>query len=186
MRRTLGTLVSALLLVACDGTPGARLGTYAVTATMVQNTCGTQVGDYAASATFNVVLSLDRGVLSWTPTGATSATGAYDSSTHAFRLDQTTSTQAVAPNRAYQTPGCIIDRVDSVAGTIAIAGDAGTTQLTDVDAGPLAGAFTADETIGYGSEAGSDCTPVVGVNPGQVLALPCTITYHMTATRTGP
>jgi hypothetical protein len=94
----------------------------------------------------------------------------------------------VAPSASSQTPGCTVDRLDAVQGTLAWtgAGDAGASQAADHDAGATVMSFTAIETIAYGARPGNDCRTIIGVQPGQVLALPCSVTYRMVATRTGP
>jgi len=187
MLRTSLTIVFALLLSACDeGTEGERLGVFSVRATRSQNGCGAQRGAKLASATFDVTLSVQRGVLSWKPTGATAASGTFDVFQRTFRLSLENDIVAIAADRRIEYPGCVLRRSDVIEGVVSATAntlDGGLTQ--GADAGSSITGFRATETIAYGASSG-DCAPIVGAAEGQLLALPCTVSYQMEATRTGP
>lgn len=187
MLRTAIAVVFALVLSACDdGTEGERLGTFSVRATRTQNGCGVQRGAKLASAEFDVALSVQRGVLQWTPTGATAASGTFDVYQRTFRLSLETDIAAIAADRRIEYPGCVLRRNDVIEGVVSATAntlDGGITQGTD--AGSSITGFRATETIAYGTSSG-DCDPIIGAAEGQLLALPCTVSYQMEATRTGP
>lgn len=187
MRRTSAALLSALLLSGCnEATEGERLGTFTVRATRTQNGCGAQMGAKLPSAEFDVTLSVQRGVLRWSPDGASSAMGTFDVFGRTFRLSLETDIVARAADRRIEYPGCVLRRNDVIEGVVSSApngADGGASQ--GVDAGSTVTGFRATETIAYGV-AGGDCRPLVGAAEGQVLALPCVVTYDMTATRSGP
>lgn len=187
MRRWSVVLLSTLLLSGCDDTTeGERLGTFTVRATRTQNGCGAQMGAKLPSAQFDVTLSLQRGALRWTPVGATSATGTFDVFQRTFRLSLETDIVARAADRRLDYPGCVLRRNDVIEGVVSStpnAIDAGSSQ--GADAGSTVTSFRATETIAYGVASG-DCAPVVGAAEGQVLALPCVVSYQMDATRSGP
>ena len=190
MRRVLGLLLSSVLLGGCDeASEGERLGLYSVLATRTQNTCGAQMSGKLQSARFNVVLSLQQGVLRWTPTGATTASGSFNVFDGTFRIAIEASTQMIAANRQRQIPGCVLRRVDLIEGVVRASADAGASTSVDAstnaDAGTVVTGFQAQETIAYGTESG-DCTSLIGVGEGQSLALPCVVGYQMDAARIGP
>ncbi len=187
MLRTSIAVVFALLLSACDeGTEGERLGTFSVRATRTQNGCGAQRGAKLASAEFDVTLSVQRGVLQWKPVGAVSASGTFDVFTRAFRLSLENDIVAIAADRRVEYPGCVLRRNDVIEGVVSAAPNAPDGGLAQgADAGSSITGFRATETIAYGTASG-DCAPVIGAAEGQLLALPCTVSYDMQATRTGP
>lgn len=187
MRRALFVGLSALYLFSCnDGSDGERLGTFTVLATRTRDACGAQMGAEVARAEYDVVLSVNRGLLQWRRVGGASATGSFDVYQRSFRLSQEQDIQAIQADRRYAYPGCVLRRNDVMEGLVsatANGADAGLSQ--GADAGSTISGFRGTETIVYGTQSG-DCSPLIGATEGQVLALPCSMTYEITATRTGP
>lgn len=189
MRRALALLLSTIVPGACvEATEGERLGLYSVLATRTTNTCGAQLSGKLPSARFNVALSLQRGVLRWTPQGTEGATGSFDVYQGTFRIAVEASTLRIAPDRRREIVGCVLRRVDLIEGSVTMSADGGVGSndaSSNIDAGTVIGGFRAQETIAYGTESG-DCTPLIGVGEGQAFALPCQVGYQLEATRIGP
>ena len=184
MRRSVGLVLSVILLGGCnDAEQGERIGLFSVLATRTQNSCGAQLSGKRSSARFNVVLSLQQGVLRWTPEGASTATGTFDVYPGTFRISLEESSERIAPDRRREIAGCVLRRVDVIEGSLRAVADAGV--QSDPDAGSRVVGFTAQETIAYGVESG-DCGALLGVGQGQALALPCVVGYQLDATRVGP
>lgn len=181
------------------GSTGDDLGTYDITLTMTANTCGAQYGGFQPSASFDATLSARSGTLRWRPTGAAESVGSVHGTT-SFRLSLQSDEQVIAPDRRYEYPGCVLRRSDVIEAVFTTASpDAGSAGAdggqsdggadvgadASVDAGWAAtvSGFTGTESIVLGQVEGTDCRPMVGAGNGQVNALPCTVSYAISARR---
>lgn len=183
-------LLACALLLGCDSGPSVGLGRFHVVATRGANTCGAQALALQATVEFDVELKVGEGTIRWTPSGADSATGSWSASLRAFRVMQESDIVAWAADRRTGRAGCTIRRADVVEGSVtfddadaSVASDA--SAQGDGGAAPVARSFTATETIVYGATPGSDCAAAVGAGDGQFNAMPCNVTYTLTARRTG-
>lgn len=176
---------SALVLASCNKTQNdsGKIGTFDVVATQADNTCGpqwssNQQGRYA------VDLLVQTDLFTWRPIGGDEGTGVYDPATGAFRV-QTQSSQVVRESDARTgVVGCTINRVELVQGTIDLGrGDAGVAPdaVQDVGVSPevVHMNFDATHTVYFAASAGSDCARLVGVEAGQLLAIPCSYSSRL-------
>ncbi len=202
-RAALGSVMVLLASMApsagCDlGGAGDDLGTYEVTLTMTANTCGPQYGAFESRVQFDAALSARSGTLRWRPSGAAESVGSV-SGTRSFRVALQSDEQVLPADRRYDYPGCVLRRSDVIEAVFTAASpDAG----SDVDGGqPDGGAdggadasvdagwaatvsgFTGSESIVLGQVEGTDCRPMVGAGAGQVSALPCMVSYALSARR---
>jgi len=190
-RVVLGLLV---VLAACDP-PGdsGSLGTFDVTATLTSNTCGPQADGFQSAVSFPAEIRVRQGLVHWIPQNSNDTVGTYDLGTGAFRLELDESIQRLAPDRAHQFPGCVIDRADVIQGILGLQGpDGGTipgldagTSVNISDGGQSADAtattpriqFTGTQTIVFASDPSGDCSALIGGASGTYTTLPCTVTY---------
>lgn len=189
-------LASMLPSTGCDlGEPGEDLGTYDITLAMTQNSCGAQYGGFPSRVQFSSVLSSRSGVLRWKPENATEVSGTLTGTT-GFRLSLESDQATIAPDRRYQYPGCVVRRSDVIeavftarTSTQTPSADGGSDSNTDGGVPPDGGwastvtGFDGSESVVLGQVEGTDCRPMVGAGNGQVNALPCTVTYSLSARR---
>ena len=167
------SLAGALVFVGCgDGKvdphhPGELLGTYEVTATRETTTCGENALGSPATWEFEVRLSRGDGDLYW-DSGAEVTPGTLGSDGRRFSFV----TSLVVDMRAGETPSnlppCTIVRGDRAEG------------LLDEDAG----GFTGELAYSFTPLQGSDCGDLVTGAQPTFAALPCTMTYVLSAERT--
>jgi hypothetical protein len=167
-RVTLGLAATAALLVSLagcgDGLPGTTLGTYKVTAQSQTNTCGLAAPDPWA---FDAELSQDGTLLYWSwmdgspyVSGPVTAQAATLLATEQANVDGTAD-GGLGP--------CSLERDD----TLALALANGSPPPT----------FTGSISYAITPTSGSACGDQLAGAGGQYSALPCTITYTMTASR---
>lgn len=162
------------------------LGTFAVTSEMRSNTCGPQVAEVLSRAMFDVDLALRSDTLIWTPRGATQARGAYNSGTGTFRLIDEQTVVVAQPDPRREIVGCALTRADVIEGVVDwSSADGGVDDVPtfgqDASAAPRAMGFRGTETVVWGPTPGSDCRGLLGAQQGQFTALPCELTYTLTA-----
>jgi len=172
MRRFFGlatpqALLAVILLPACADSPlpGHLLGTYKVQAQTQSNACGLAAPN---PWMFDVQVSEEGQTFYWSWLDGTPPLSAFMTSSTAVSL--LASQQANVDSTADGGQGpCVMERDDTV--TVAL--------------GSGSPPPTFSGTIGYAFSVadGSTCTDQLAVSGGQYTALPCTITYTMTATR---
>lgn len=170
MRRTLLAL-SLLLAAGCSGgndpkVPGDSLGTYAVVASLDSSSCGPGALGSKDLWEFEVKLSQDGHDLYWL-NGAEAIAGDLAADGVSFGFDSRVVVTAIEPGKGQA--GCAISRSDTGSGKLSSA------------APPVAG-FQGSLRYGFQPLAGSDCQPLLAVEGG-FYALPCEMTYSMTASR---
>lgn len=162
------------------------LGTFAVVSEMRSNTCGPQVTEVLSRATFDVALALRNGSIFWMPRGASQATGTYNPGTGAFRFVDEQTVVLAQPDARRGITGCALIRADVIEGVVDwSSGDGGVDDVPtfgqDASAAPRARGFRGTETVVWGATPGSDCGGVLGAQRGQFTALPCELTYALSA-----
>jgi hypothetical protein len=159
--------------LACSGTdpdePGTVLGTYSVTGTLKTNTCG--AGQAPNPWDFSVKLSTDPGTLYWIQ-GSLPVAGTLSTANVAALTS--TSTQASYLGDS-SVPLCAIDRTDTLSATLVP--DPTLAHEYSAFSGTLTYAFTQDS-------ASTDCSSALTENGGGYAALPCSVSYTLSATRT--
>jgi hypothetical protein len=198
--RWVGALGVVSLVAGCDPTPRqGHSGTFDVQATMMTNTCGSQVSG-SSHLSFQAQLAYNNtGASTWTlPQTGASASGTWTAAPPSFRVTLDQYSMLRQGDARYQLAPCEIHRFDVIDGNVtgvlpdvnATMLDAGANMVMDgasmlvPDAGPTT--FAATETIEYGVVDGADCHDFLGVGQGQFLTLPCEITYAMNGTLAGP
>lgn len=155
--------------------PGTALGTFHVAATSTTNDCGQGALGSAASWEFDVKLSRDDGTLFWNNgqeliSGALGADGkTFSFGTHVV-VDMRTEEQA-------GMPPCSVDRADTASGALDTADE-------------NAASFDGSLSYAYSPTQDSLCSDLVAGSdmPGSepvFAALPCTMAYQLTGTKTG-
>jgi hypothetical protein len=155
-------LVTALAFVACASTalPGTQLGTFKVTAQSQTNTCGLGAPN---PWTFDVQLSQSGTTLYWSwMDGSPLLSGPVNASSHATITDS---------------------EAGNVDGTDASLGPCTLQRADDLELDLAAGSFTG--TVGYSFTVatGATCSDQLASYGGQFEALPCTVTYTVTASK---
>jgi hypothetical protein len=153
--------------------PGTVLGTYHVTAHVQSNSC--KEADAPDPWEFDVKLSKDATSLYWIQ-GSVPVSGALDSHLHATMSN--TSKQNV--DATSKGPGpCTLERDDALATTLTPDPSGGANQYS---------AFTGTLSYAYKPTADAvDCSDQLQSNGGPYAALPCSVGYTLSATRTtGP
>jgi len=161
-----------ILLVACGDPladphhPGKALGTYHVDAKLEANTCGAGALGSKSEWPFDVKLSRDPGVIYW-DNGAEVLPGTLASDDVTFSFTSGVLIDMRDASSPKGLPPCSISRSDAASGVLA----ADTTSFT----GKLA--------YGFAPTQGSDCTDLVVSAMPVFAALPCGMTYTLTAAR---
>ncbi|MDI3282972.1 hypothetical protein [Polyangium sp. 15x6] len=172
-RSTLLVGLAGALLAGCgDGKvdphhPGELLGTYEVSATRETTTCGEGALGSTATWEFEVRLSRGDGVLYW-DSGAEVTAGTLGSDDRRFSFDTSLVVDMRAGGTPSNLPPCTIVRGDRAEG------------LLDEDAG----GFSGELAYTFTPSQGSDCSDLVTGPAPTFAALPCTMTYVLSADRT--
>ena len=147
--------------------PGDRLGTYHASGKLVSDSCQAAVLGVSSAWQFDVKLSREANTLYWlNGQEAIAGTIAKDGTSFGFQSGVEVTLQA--PQGVQ--PGCVILRSDNASGTLS-------SSTTDVKN------FDVDLSFGYAMKSGTQCAGYVGVQDG-FAALPCTVSYSMSAERT--
>lgn len=154
--------------------PGELLGTYHVTATRTQNSCGEGALGTTPSWEFDVKLARDSTTLFWN-NGAQVISGAAATDGTSFQIDA----DVVMNMRAEgdNGPPCSVNRHDRATVLLSASG-------TNV------ASFTGTLAYAFAPTSGSDCTDLIqggSPNPKDVpvfAQLPCSFSYAMSASRT--
>jgi hypothetical protein len=161
-----GALVASWLLPACSDSPlpGSQLGTYKVTGVPQSNTCGLGAPNPWA---FNVQLSKNSGMLYWSfMDGSPLLSGPLSAQSQALIESAQQANVDGAPDGA---PGaCVMGRQDTISVTLG-------------SGSPPAG-FTGSLSYAFSVPSGYNCSDQLVAAGGTYDALPCAITYSITAT----
>jgi hypothetical protein len=149
--------------------PGDALGTFDVTATLEQSTCGDGLLASPESWHFQVKLSRFQHDLYWL-NGREAIVGSIGKDGRSFSFD--TRVDVDIPPEEGGDPECRIRREDSASGKLS-ADDA------DVES------FEGDLSYRYGIIGDASCDSFL-LTPGAPTRLPCTIGYTMSAARSAP
>ncbi len=175
-RRLAAGALLVSVVFACSGkdpyNPGTPLGTYKVTGTLASNSCG-DTGTAPDPWLFDVKLARDPSTLFWLQ-GGPPVSGALDTQTHAKLMTSDTRTVHEADARRGISL-CALTREDILDATLATPA-AGTAATVD--------GFTGGLTYRFSATEGSDCGDQLGVAGGGFAALPCTVSYILSARRT--
>jgi hypothetical protein len=175
MRRALLLLIAlatAAVAFACTGKdpyrPGTALGTFHVDAKLVANSCGE--GQAPDPWTFDVKLARDPGTLYWIQ-GGLPVSGKLGADAHATLANDDTATIHGADAGL---PKCALTRHDALDATLA---------ADPADATGIVG-FSGTLTYTFGPTSDSDCSDQLAFAGGTFAALPCSVSYTLSATRT--
>ncbi len=179
--RLLSLLALGLGLTGCEqafGTkdahqPGELLGTFHVTATRSQNSCGEGALGSTPSWEFDVTLAKDRTTLFWDNGAQVISGGGADGKSFQIDADVVMNMRQEGDNG----PPCSVNRHDRA--TVTLAGSD-----TNVPS------FTGTLAYAFAPTTGSDCTDLIlggAPNPKTAMPvfaqLPCSFTYDMSAER---
>jgi hypothetical protein len=194
--RVLGTLLllSSLLLVtstACNAPttsfPGTSAGTFTVTATLSDDSCGAGFQP-DSMITYTTEIRADGSTSYWHRGDTPIAAGTYDPSGH-FHFVAQNDIVAYGSDAGTGAQGCVLREIETIDGMLMLGyADAGVdAQATrgdsgGIDAGVHSTGFTGTDTIEIAIAPGSDCALEFASNGGQFTTLPCTAHYTMTAT----
>lgn len=158
MLRPLLVVLVALAPFACNSSslPGSSLGTFAVTATIASNTCGSSIGA-PSPWSFDAEMSKDGSTLYWQQGTAASVSGVLDSSNK--------STITVTSTAGDDAGACVMSETDTIALTL----DSATAPTT------VSGTLT----YTFGASSTTDCAAQLSGNGGSYQTLPCTVSYTM-------
>jgi hypothetical protein len=156
--------------------PGDSLGSYSVSATQTETTCGAGALGAPADWTFTVRLSRDGATLYW-DTGSAPVPGSIGADGMSFTFETSSVTDMRATSGETTSggappPPCSIQRTDAASGALASA-------TTDVPS------FTGTLTYGFSPTTGSDCLDLVASATPTFATLPCSMSYAMNGTRSG-
>lgn len=171
--RALGALTLLLAAPACadliESEPENDLGTFQVTATMTETTCGPGALDAPAVHELTVQLTdAGGGRLYWAAEGGRlPGTLASDGKTFGIETER----RARVVEKKGDALGCVVTSREATTGTLAAAENAAS--------------FAATLLVGYVGGVADDCSPVIGV-PGWFATLPCEMTYTLVGTRIAP
>jgi hypothetical protein len=171
--RLLWLALTTFSLVACldkpydpDG-PGDFIGVFGVDAKQDANTCGAGALNAPATWSFEVRLSRETGLMYW-DNGAELITGDLDSDKHTFSFETSVIVDMRDQNSEPWLPPCSVTRRDQSSGKVA-----------DDDA-----SFSGKLSYDFAPTSGSDCSDLVMSDPPVFAAIPCGMTYTLSAKRT--
>ena len=172
--RALVLAASVGLIAACTGKdptrPGDSIGIFTVTGALVASSCGATPNPW----TFTVHLRHDGTTLYWVQ-GTQPISAPVDSAAYAALTTSTTDTVRDATSTL---AACAMERDDTVDVTLA-----GVTYGAK-DISP-ATSFTGTLAYHFSVVSGTDCSDQLAAVGGDYAALPCDISYTLTATKTG-
>ncbi|MDI1449167.1 hypothetical protein [Polyangium sp. 6x1] len=166
-------VLAGALFVGCgDGKvdphhPGELLGTYEVSATRKTTTCGEGALGSPATWEFDVRLSRGDGALYW-DSGAEVTPGTLGPDDRSFSFDTSLAVDMRAGEAPSNLPPCTIVRGDHAEGQL------------DEDAG----SFSGELAYTFTPSQGSVCADLVTGAQPTFAALPCAMTYALSAKRT--
>lgn len=157
MRSHVAVLVCAGSIVGCAELPGKEVGSWAVTATMDETTCGPSIGQQ--ERTFEAAIRKDGEVGWWIGPGQVPIEGRIDDEGNfTFRTNEQILVRE--GDTATGIAPCVMDQVD-------------------IAEGRAAGSLEATEEMWIGTSSGADCSDQIGLMPGQFSELPCQMTFTL-------
>lgn len=166
---------------------GDVVGTYEVTGSLVENSCGSTAFNAVDPVSFVVELrSEDHGPAVWRRPNAAIVNGSHTGDDYRFRTE--TTVQLYGPDEVAQTPGCVLAQIETIRVTAksSASGDAGVSSdlgTSTGDAGVSANsAFRGTSVIELSPTAGSNCLRAVAISGGPFLTLPCRVEYDLSGT----
>ena len=172
--RALLVAASVALAAGCTGKdptrPGDSIGVFGVTAALTASTCGTTPNPW----TFDVRLRHDGTTLYWVQ-GQQPISAVVNAAGTAAMTTSSTDTVRAATSTV---SACEMQRDDAVNVTLSPIGYGGKDIST-------ATSFTGALTYHFSATSGADCSDQLAAVGGDYAALPCAISYTLTATKTG-
>jgi hypothetical protein len=153
--------------------PGTALGTFRVDAALTSSTCGDAPNPWS----FEVRLAHEGPTVFWIQGGAP-IEGKLDEATKSVKLASRSEQTVRAADAKAKLEACVLAREDAL--DVQLADAAGAT-LGDASA---ATAFKGTLTYRFAPLQGADCSDQVAEAGGGYAALPCAVTYAVTAVRT--
>lgn len=175
LRQALGGAAVACLGLGCSGkdpyNPGTPLGTFRVSAKLVETTCGPVPDPWQ----FDVRLSHDETSIYWVQGGAPVA-GRVDAQKRVVLRARDEHMLRPADARG-RTPACVVAREDVLDVVLATSAAAPVADVTETATllGSLSYSFT--------PSSGSDCADQLEATGGGFAALPCLVRYEIAAQR---
>lgn len=178
LRRVLSFVAATALVVACSGKnpyePGEKVGTFRVTAKLTQSTCGQPPNPWE----FDVRVNTDGSTVYWIQ-GAYPIAGEVDASGHTTLKASVTEIVRAADEKK-KLAACSIARADVL-----------DMLLADADAKPAVDpndvkTFTGLISYSFTPTEGSSCEDQLTQSGGGYDALPCVVSYQLTAKLTKP
>lgn len=173
----ISVFILGALGAACSGkdpyNPGTPLGTFHVSAKLTGSTCGTVPDPWE----FDVKLAHEESTLYWIQGGAP-VSGTMDRTARA-QMKSTDSRELRAADAKKKLPACVVIRDDLL--DVALAGD---TPETPLDTVAEATRFTGKLTYGFSPMQGSECSDQTLDQGGDFAALPCEVSYDLSAAQT--
>jgi hypothetical protein len=161
--RTLAALaLGTTVVVACASTalPGTQLGTFKVTAQSETNTCGLGAPN---PWTFDAELSQSGSTIYWSwMDGSPLLSGSLNAASQVSITD---------------TVGGNVDGTDAALGPCTM------DRYDDLELDLGSGSFTGTLTYSFTVASGADCSDQLVASGGQYDALPCTVSYTVTASK---
>lgn len=192
---TLLILMGCMLAFPLSGCPvdpsGEVVGTYNVTGSLVENSCGSTA--FAAQDPIDFVVELraeDHGPAYWRRPTAAIVNGSHTGDVYRFRTEVPVTLYGADPTTG--TPGCTLAQVETILVTAKAseAGDGGVSTPNDqgrADAGAASGEiFRGESVIELVPTAGSNCLRAVALSGGPFLTLPCRVEYDLSGASRSP
>lgn len=180
-------LMGCLLGLPLGGCPpvdptGEVVGTYEVTGSLVENSCGSTAFNAVDPLSFVVELrSEDHGPAVWRRPSAAIVNGSHTGDDYRFRTE--VQVQLYGPDEVNQTAGCVLAQVETIRVTAKSSVSDGDLGTSTGDAGVAANsAFRGTSVIELSPTAGSNCLRAVAISGGPFLALPCRVEYDLSGT----
>lgn len=173
----LPAFLAVILAAACSGkdpyNPGTSLGTFHVSAKLTASTCGTVPDPWE----FDVKLAHEESTLYWIQGGAP-VSGTMDATARAT-MKTTDSRELRAADAKKKLPGCVVIRDDVL--DVALGGEKADAPLMTVGE---ATRFDGKLTYRFSPMQGSECSDQTLDQGGDFAALPCDVSYDLTAAQT--
>lgn len=139
---------------------------------LVADTCGPGTVSSGSTMSYEVELSRRGSALVWVGPGGTFQGSLTDDDE--FCIEVTNSWQVRQPDPWYDDPGCQMNRIERLCGTLELAeGDQSEMEVEQVTS------VTARHEFFVSYVTGTSCPELLGISEGQYLALPCQVVYDI-------
>ncbi len=193
-------LLGFAALGGCPANPdGEVVGTYNVSGSLLENSCGSTAFAAVDPLSFVVELRADpTGPAFWRRPNAPIVNGSHTGDDYRFRTEVPVT--LYGPDETTGAPGCVLAQVETIEfnalATVADAGvgdagladaeitdaeiaDAGTQGASDGGVVSPSDSFRGTSVIELTPVAGADCARAHSINGGPFLALPCRVRYDL-------